>query len=142
VDRDPPLRLGLAGRLALADVLADRQEAAMTPIVAQSAAEISAVTVISALLVLYVVSTIAGMFRRPSMAAVFNIAMLFGVMYVGWSIARWPGNDPSEGMLLGLFHAWLDSLRTIWDLFYDISGLDSVVQRLGITSADIDRGVS
>ena len=107
----------------------------MNPILAQSAGEVTAITVISALLVLYVVSTIAGMFRRPSMAAVFNIAMLFGVMYVGWSVARWPGIDQSEGLLLSLFHAWLDSLRTIWDLFYDLVGLDSVAERIGMKGA-------
>jgi uncharacterized membrane protein len=102
-------------------------------VVAQSTGQVTAITLITALLVLYFVSTIFGMFRRPSMAAVFNMGVLLGAIYVGWAVRGWPGIDPSEGMLLGLFHVWLDSLRTIWDLAWNVLGFDSIAERIGMS---------
>jgi hypothetical protein len=103
------------------------------PVIAQSGAASSGVAVITALLVLYVVSVIVGTFRRPSAGGVIMLMTLLGVYYVGWTARGWPGVSPADGPLLGLWEAWLGSLNVMWDLFYDVSGLDSLFQRIGLT---------
>lgn len=98
---------------------------------AQSTGQVTAVTLMTALITLFVVFTIAGAVRHPSGPGLVNLLILAMVMYVGWSAARWRGVDYSQGMFLGVFHMWLDSLRTVWDFFWGWSGLDSLSQRLG-----------
>jgi hypothetical protein len=105
--------------------------AAINHFLAQSTGQVSAITLLSALLAVFVAFTIYGAIRHPSGPGLVNLGIVLTVMYVGWTAARWPGVDPSEGMFLGFWHMLLDCFRTIWDVVYDVSGLDSLAKRIG-----------
>lgn len=97
------------------------------------AGETTAVAVLTALLILYVVATLFLAFKHRAFAAIPQVLIMFTFLYVGWAIRGWPGVDESDGLLLGLWEAWLGSLRVAWDFFYDVSGLDSLAARIGVS---------
>jgi hypothetical protein len=99
---------------------------------AQSTGQVTAVTLLTAILTLFVALTIVGTLRHPSGPGAINLLAMAAFVYVGWTAARWPGVDYDQGMVLGIWHMLLDSLRTVWDVFWNISGLDSVADRLGM----------
>lgn len=104
---------------------------AIADYLAQSTGQVTAINLLSALVALFIVATIVGAFRHPSGPGLINLAVLVSAIYLGWAAARWPGVTYSEGMILGIWHMWLDSVRTVWNVFWDISGLDSVATRIG-----------
>lgn len=99
---------------------------------AQSTGQVTAVTLLTALLTLFVAITVLGALRHPSGPGFINLLVLFGFLYVGWTAARWPGVAYSEGMILGVWHMLLDCLRTVWDVAWDVLGLDSLAARIGV----------
>lgn len=100
---------------------------------AQSNGQVTVITFVTAILTLFVAMTVIGTFRHPSGPGAINLLAMAAFVYVGWTAARWPGVDYHQGMILGIWHMLLDSLRTVWDVFWDFSGLDSLAVRLGMT---------
>lgn len=64
---------------------------------AQSSGQVTAITLIGALLTVFVAFTIWGAIRHPSGPGIVNLMVLLACMYVGWTAARWPGSTRTRG---------------------------------------------
>jgi hypothetical protein len=107
---------------------------------AQTTGQVTVISILTAVICLFVVATIVGIARHPSGPGLVNLGMLFAVMYVGWAARGWPGVDGDEGLFLGVGEMWLGSIDVIWDVFWDISGLDSLAERLGVAGKSPFKG--
>jgi hypothetical protein len=89
-----------------------------------------ALTVITCLLIAYVVSILYHAIKRPNLGALFHIGSLLAVLYVGWTIRTWPTRAKGDGLVWSLLIAWRDSIITLVFLFADAVGLSGVVEWL------------
>jgi hypothetical protein len=97
-------------------------------ILAQASHPGSATALITALAVIWVVMMV---FRMTRAFAITSMLTAIAMVYVGWS-AGISTPHPSQGMILGVWHMWLDSMLTVWNAVYDAIGLDSLAVRLGL----------
>jgi hypothetical protein len=105
-------------------------------VLAQAGGQTSASVLMTALVTLWVVA----MFFRMSRAfALTSIATALAMLYVGWSARGWPGVSESDGLILGIWSMWWDSVQAVWSVIYDKVGLDSLAQRIGIDTASLNR---
>jgi len=73
----------------------------------------TASTMIGLFLIAYVVNLIWGMVRHFRLGNMIELGMMFGVMYVGWTIRTWPSRHKGDGMVMSLAMAWRDSIITL-----------------------------
>jgi hypothetical protein len=87
--------------------------------------------VATTLLILWVVAMFWGAIRRFHFANLFQVAMMMGVMWVGWTIRTWPTRHKGDGMVLTLLMAWRDSVITLVYLAARLVGFDDVWHWIG-----------
>jgi hypothetical protein len=104
--------------------------AAIPDYLAQSTGQVTITTFIAALVAVFMVFTIFGILRHPSGPGIVNLLVLLSAVFLGWSAARWPGINYRDGMFLGVFHMWLDSMRICFIAFLDLIGLDNFANEL------------
>ena len=97
---------------------------------AQSTGQVTAITLLTALITVFIVFTVIGAMRHPSGPGLINLLILVSCMFVGWAAARWPGVDHTQGMFLGIFHMWLDAMRICLVAFLNLIGADGLAEAL------------
>ena len=100
--------------------------------IAQSAGGASANALLTAFVTLAIVGTFWGMIKHPRLAFA-SLLTILGAVYVGWQARGWPSVSARDGLILAVWEMWLGSLRIIWDAIWDVLGLDSVAERLGMS---------
>jgi hypothetical protein len=95
-------------------------------VIAASLAGPGATAALGAILILFTMGSLWGALKSHNFNGLIALVGMLATMYVGWYLRGYVGIDHSQGMLLALWHGWLDSIRVLAIAFLDLIGLDSV----------------